>query len=166
MSNEDKKQLKIERLFDVSIEKVWDAWTNVSIVKKWWGPKDFTAPEINIDFREGGKYLYCMRGKVTPESPEQDFWSGGIFRKIIPGSKIILTDNFTDDKGNIVPASFYGMKGDFPLEMEVIVDFEDVNGKTKFTLTYPNLGNINSTDLEGMKEGWNQSLDKFAVVLK
>jgi hypothetical protein len=29
--------------------------------QKWWGPKAFTAPVVNIDLRVGGKYLSCMR---------------------------------------------------------------------------------------------------------
>lgn len=50
--------ITISRVFDAPREKVWKAWTDPELIKKWWGPKDFTAPRIEIDFRVGGKYLF------------------------------------------------------------------------------------------------------------
>jgi uncharacterized protein YndB with AHSA1/START domain len=77
--NTKERELVITRIFDAPREKVWKAWTDPERVKRWWGPKDFTAPVIKIDLRVGGKYLYCMR------SPEvKDFWSGGIFQEVVP----------------------------------------------------------------------------------
>lgn len=159
-------QLIITRIFDAPREKVWQAWTSPEIVKKWWGPKEFTAPEIRIDFREAGRYLFCMEGKAVTGEPIQRFCSTGVFREIMPMEKIVFTDSFADEKGHQVPATFYGMSEDFPLEMTVILTFEKIDGKTKFTLNYPDRGNIGDLDREGMKEGWNQSLDKLAEVLK
>jgi len=43
--------LIIERLFSASRAKVWKAWTIPDQVKRWWGPKDFTAPFAEIDLR-------------------------------------------------------------------------------------------------------------------
>lgn len=94
-----------------------------------WGPKDFTAPVIKIDFRVGGKYLWCMR---SPEG--EDYWSTGVYREIVEQEKIVTTDSFSDAQGNVVPASHYGMSGDWPLELLVTVIFEENDGKTKITL--------------------------------
>lgn len=52
MSNqiaENKNALVIERVFNVPIERVWKAWSDEETIKKWWGPKNFTAPIIKID---------------------------------------------------------------------------------------------------------------------
>lgn len=163
---QDKSGLTIERIFDAPLEKVWRTWTDPKIVKNWWGPKDFTAPKIQIDFREGGKYLYEMRGKAGPDMPVRDFWSGGVFKKIVPMKKIVLTDYFTDDKGNKVSSTYYGMSADFPMEMELMVTFKGQGDRTKLTLNYPTRGKMPAADRKGMKEGWNQSLDKMAEALK
>lgn len=64
----DKNEITISRIFDAPRESVWKMWTDPKEVKKWWGPKDFTAPEIKIDFTVGGKYLYCMRGAGASDS--------------------------------------------------------------------------------------------------
>ena len=43
---------------------------NPKYVMQWWGPKSFTAPFCEIDFRVGGKFLCCMR---SPDG--QEFWN-------------------------------------------------------------------------------------------
>ena len=102
-------ELVIRRVFDASRELVWKAWTDPERMKRWWGPKNFTAPVCKIDLRVGGAYLYCMR---SPEG--QDYWSTGVYREIVPQERIVCTDSFADEKGNTVPASHYGMDGDWP----------------------------------------------------
>jgi uncharacterized protein YndB with AHSA1/START domain len=56
------RDIVITRILDASREKLWKAWTDPEHEKRWWGPKDFTAPHISIDFLVGGKFVYCMRG--------------------------------------------------------------------------------------------------------
>lgn len=167
----EKNELVITYLFSAPPERVWKAWTEEEEIKKWWGPENFSSPYAEIDFRVGGKYLYCMRGVANPGEKERDFWSGGVFRDIVtpktgvPG-KIVMTDSFTDEKGNKVPATYYGMSEDFPLEMMIVVTFKNEDGDTKLTLQYPDMGGINAADLANMKEGWEQSLSKLEKTFK
>ena len=158
--NKNIKELTITRVFDAPRELVWKAWTEPERVKRWWGPKGFTSPVIKIDLRVGGEYLSCMR---SPEG--QDFWSKGIFREIVAPERLVMTDSFADKEGNTVPASYYGMSGDWPLEMLVIVTFEEQEGKTKLTLKHSGIEGISDTDRDNMEQGWSQSFDKLAVYL-
>jgi len=154
------KELIITRIFDAPRKLVWKAWTEPEMFKKWWGPKVFTAPTIKIDLQTGGKYLYCMRG---PDG--KDYWSTGVYREIVPMERIVVTDSFADEKGNVVPSTHYGVKG-FPMELEVTVEFEEIDdNKTKMTLKYPGL-DISDTDRRNMQQGWNESFDKLAEILK
>ena len=149
--------LAIERIFDAPVELVWQAWTQPEHLEKWFGPKDFTAPAVQNDFHVGGKYLYCMR---SPDG--QDYWSTGVYREIIQHRRIVATDSFADADGNVVPASHYGMQGDFPIEMQTTVTFEAQGNRTKLTINQAGMP-------AGMQEmagtGWNQSLDKLAAHL-
>jgi len=164
---ENANKFIITRVFDAPRESVWKAWTDPEIVKKWWGPKDFTAPSVDIGFKEGGKYLFCMRGSITPGGEKKDFWSTGKYLEIVPMEKIVITDSFADEKGNIVSAAHYGMDPDWPIEMQVEVLFEEAKpDKTKFTLRYPDIGKVKEKDLKDMRQGWNQSFDKLAETLK
>lgn len=154
MALKSDKDLVITRVFNASVEVVWKAWTDPEQMKEWHGPKDYTAPACIVDFRVGGKYLLCMR------SPEGiDYWSTGVYKEIIPLKKIVATDSFADEKGNIVSASHYGMTGDFPLELLLTVTFEDINGKTKLRLQHSGLPGGEMKELTNI--GWNQSLDKL-----
>src|SRR5687767_6963514 len=87
----------VNRIFNAPVELVWKAWTDPQHLMRWWGPKGFTSPACKIDFRVGGKYHFCMR---SPEG--QDLWSTGIYREIIPLKKLVWTDSFADEKGNVV----------------------------------------------------------------
>lgn len=166
MKNFNNNELVITRVFDAQIALVWKMWSDPEMYKKWWGPKIFTCPEIKIDFRVGGKFLGCMRGSPAPGMPVQDFWSTGTYKEIIPFKKIVVTDSFADEKGNIVPATHYGMEG-FPLEMLVTVIFEELaNGKTQMTLTHTGIENIDEKTRSGMDQGWNESFDKLAKSIK
>jgi uncharacterized protein YndB with AHSA1/START domain len=160
MSAQNNNELEITRIFDASREIVWKYWTDPGYFKKWWGPRDFTCPVSKIDFRAGGKYLHAMRSKDG-----QEFWSTGTYKEIIPIEKIVATDSFADSDGNVVPSTHYGMEG-FPLELEVILTFEDLGGRTKMTLRHVGIENIGEKMWEEMEKGWNQSLDKITQNLK
>ncbi|MFA5872204.1 MAG: SRPBCC domain-containing protein [Parcubacteria group bacterium] len=165
MQKDDQGQaLVIERIFAAPREKVWNAWTDPEMIKKWWGPKNFTVPHAEIDFKVGGKYLFAMRGAAGPGQPIRDFWSGGTYREIVPMEKIVMTDSFTDEKGNIVPASHYGMTGEWSTELKVKIVLEDQDGGTKMTLKH--VGIPAGENRDGAREGWGQSFDKLAEILK
>lgn len=146
--------LVIIRDFDASPELVWKAWTDPEHIKLWWGPKNFTAPFSRIDLSVGGTYLLCMR---SPEG--QEYWTTGVYREIIPLKRIVYTDSFSDENGNVVSSSYYGLGEDFPLELLVTVSFEDTGGKTRMTLRHEGLPAGEIKDMTGTS--WNESFDKL-----
>jgi len=163
-TNTVERDLVITRIFDAPRELVWKAWTEPEQVKRWWGLKLFTSPSCKIDFRVGGKYLFCMRSDSGPEAWQKGLWSTGVYKEIVPMEKIVCTDCFADEHGNVVPATHYGMPADFPLEMLVTVTFEKYKGnKTKMTLTH--VGIPAGEHYKGANQGWNESFDKLAESL-
>jgi uncharacterized protein YndB with AHSA1/START domain len=129
MSNE----VVIERIFNAPVQRVWDAWTKPEEAAKWWGPKHFTAPHMQIDLRVGGKYLFCMHGNegLSPEFIGKDFWTTGTYKEIVPLQKLVCTDSFSDKDGNIVDPKNFGMPPETPMIMEITILFEDLGDKTK-----------------------------------
>jgi len=153
------REIVITRIFDAPLEAIWRAWTEPDRIMRWWGPKDYTSPAAKIDLRVGGKYLYCMRSLEG-----QDIWSTGVYREIVPMERIVATDCFADEHGNIVPATHYGMTEDIALEMLLTVTFDERGGKTTLTLRHAGIpaGEMSAE----ASEGWNQSLDKLAESLR
>lgn len=155
----EERVIEITRVFNAPRTLVWKAWTDPKHFMQWWGPKNFTCPFAVIDFRVGGKYRNCMR---SPEG--KDFWTTGEYRDIIPMERIVYTDCFSDENGNVVHASYYEMPGDdWPLEMMVTVTFEDLNGKTRMILRH--IGHPAGRMGEMANMGWNESFDKLAEVI-
>jgi len=103
----------------------------------------------------GGEYLSCMR---APDG--KDYWSTGVYREIVPMERIVVTDSFADEKGNVVPASHYGMTEDFPLELLVTVTFEQLGNKTKMVLRHEGIPEGMMRELT--ETGWSESFDKLA----
>ena len=143
----------IQRVFELPVESVWSAFTEPEQFKKWWGPKDFTCPSSSMEARVGGKYLNCMRG---PDGKE--FWSTGTVKELVPQKKLVLTDSFSDEKGNVINASELGMPGDWPMESLITVIMDEADGATKFRLVHEG---IPAEMRDECIKGWSESLDKL-----
>ena len=152
---EQNNELVIERIFGAPVETVWKYWSEPEYLMHWWGPKDFTCPTYEADFRVGGKYLYDMRSNEG-----KDYWGTGVYKEIVPFEKIVCTDNFADKDGNVVPASYYEMTGDWPNELLVTLTFEEHAGTTKMILRHQGIPAGEMREQAG--SGWNESFDKMA----
>ncbi len=151
--------ITITRLFDAPREKVWQEWTEPVQYKCWWGPQDFDSPYANLDVRTGGKFLVSMRG---PDG--RQYWDTGKYEEVDPLNHLVYTDTFADENGNVVPASYYGMGPDTPLEMAIEISLEAVGDQTRLVLQH--CGLPEGDMLDNAKIGWNQSLDKLAECLR
>ncbi len=153
------ERLVVTRVFDAPRELVWKAWTDPKYVVQWWGPKGFTAPVCKMDFRVGGKFLFCMR---APDG--QEFWNGGEYFEIVVHEKIVYSMYFADAEGNKVQPAQYGIEHEAIDDAHDVITFEDFgDGQTKLTF----IGNesMESAKNSGQLEGMNQILDKVAAVV-
>jgi uncharacterized protein YndB with AHSA1/START domain len=149
------RRIVLTRTFAAPRALVWAAWTRPEMLMRWWGPEGFTAPVCKVDLRVGGTYLFCMR---SPDG--RDTWSTGVYREIAEPERLVCTDAFADEKGNVVPASHYGMEGDWPAELLFTVTLREQEGRT--TLTLEHLGIPEGELVRLTAEGWNGSFDKLA----
>ena len=152
-------ELVITREFDAPASALWQAWTKPEYAKRWWAPKSFTCPVAEIDFRIGGKFRLCFRS-----SEGKDLWGTGIYKEIVPNKRIAYTDSFADEKGNVVPASYYDMTDDYPIEMHITVTFTEKDGRTLMTLRHSGMPEGEQSDMAN--QGWNESFDKLEELLK
>ena len=156
-ANRPSDPMVITRVFDARPERIWRAWTDENEVKKWWGPNDYSSPSCNIEARVGGRFLASMRG---PDGKET--WSTGTYKEMVPNRRIVVTDSFSDEKGNVIDAADAGMPGDWPRELLVTIDFEEQQGKTKMT---PRHEGLPAEMKEPCRQGWSQSFDKMDAIL-
>src|SRR4051812_23991288 len=118
----------ISRTFDAPRDLVWKAFTEPALMKQWWGPKGFTVIASNMDLRPGGTYHYGMR---APDGSAM--WGKFVYQEISPPERMVLINSFSDEAGGITR---HPMASTWPLEMLSTFTFEDVGGKTKFTVRW------------------------------
>lgn len=150
----------INRTIHAPRELVWKAWTESDRLKIWSGPKSYTTTVFNMDPRVGGRYFNCMKS-----SEGQEIYSTGTILEMAVNEKLVMTDSFADDQGNIVSASHYGMEAEFPLVNQVTVKLTDIGSQTKLTVRYDAASPIPEEHLTGMRQGWNESFDKLDAYL-
>lgn len=159
MDERKSPDLEIRRVFNAPREAVWQAWTRSDLLKRWTGPAGFTAPVYTLDLRVGGRYLFCMRS-----SEGKDYWSTGVYREIVAPRRLVMSDSFADENGNVVPASHYGMEAEYPLELQVTVTLEERDGRTEMILRHA--GMPEGQERDGARDGWNTSFDKLAALVE
>ena len=153
------QRMIVTRVFDAPRELVWKAWTEPAYAMQWWGPRGFTAPSCEMDFRVGGKFLFCMR---APDG--QNLWTGGEYHEIVPHEKIVTSMYFSDSEGNKVQPASYGIEHEAIEDAHDVITFEDC-GNSQTRLTFAGNETMENATKSGQIEGMNQSLDKFAAVV-
>ncbi len=149
------RELVITRVFDAPRDLVFKAWTEPERLMRWWGPKGFTTPFCKIDLRPGGVIHFCMR---SPDG--HNIWCKGVYREIVEPERIVCTSFFSDEEGNLVQPTHYGLSADWPAETLFTVTFDEHEGKTELTLRQTGVPMIPERD--GAVQGWNESFDRLA----
>lgn len=89
---------------------VFRACTEPEELARWWGPRGFTTPAIEIDLRVGGRYRFAM------QPPAGDlFHLTGEFLEVDPPSRLVYTFVWEppgpDDRETVVRLTFRGVDG-------------------------------------------------------
>lgn len=152
----------LTRDFDAPLERVWNAWREPEMVKRWWGPTGFTAPVANMDFREGGRSLVCMR---APQAfGGQDFYNTWTYTKIEPLQRIEYLLRFADASGAPQSPAALGLPPGIPQEVPHEITFEPLGaGKTRVRVTERGYASEQTRDIS--TAGMNQCLEKMAAAL-
>ncbi len=157
-------EFTISRTFAAPRQRLFDAWSKPEIMAKWWGPKGLTVKSYTLDLRPGGIYHYCLQ---APDG--SDMWGKFVYREIVPPSRLVFVNCFSDEKGGITR---HPWSPNWPLKTLSTITFSEHEGGTKVTIQWTPL---NATELElktfeegkvGMQQGWTGTLDQLADYLK
>ena len=140
------RELTITRVLAAPRELVFKAWTDPAHLARWWGPKGFTNPVCEVDARVGGALRVVMRSPDGSEYPMK-----GEFREVVAPARLVFTNIAIDQDGSHM------------LEGLTTVTFAAQGDKTLMTLHTRAVGVIalSAQMLDGMEEGWTESIDKL-----
>jgi uncharacterized protein YndB with AHSA1/START domain len=138
--------LRIQRTFAASVEAVFDAWTSVEVLRRWWpaGP-GWTTTYAEADLRIGGLLRLVMR-----DPGGQEYGGGGRYVEISRPTRLAFTWRWDDPElaagDQLVEVTFTG----------------DHDGRTTVVLT--NSG-LTGEAIDSHEEGWQASFDNLDRVL-
>ncbi len=144
------RDLVLTRVLEAPRERVWQAWADPRQLAQWWGPAGFTNPVCEADLRPGGLLRIDMRGPDGTVYPMT-----GVYREVIAPGRLVFVSSALDEKGE-------------PLfEVLTTVTFAEQGGRTRLTVKAEVVKTTAGAApyLEGMAEGWSQTLDRLAEKL-
>src|SRR6478735_4555893 len=98
------REIVISRVIDAPRELVFEVFTEVRHLSRWWGPEGFGTTTRSFEFRVGGEWDFVMHG---PDGTAYDEWI--TWREISPPERIAL---------------LHGESRDDPSAFESVLTFE------------------------------------------
>jgi uncharacterized protein YndB with AHSA1/START domain len=95
------RELVISRIIDAPRELVFEAFTEVRHLSRWWGPDGFTTTTQSFEFRAGGSWEFVMHGADGTDYPEWISWT-----EITPPERISLIHGEYRDDPNAFESVF------------------------------------------------------------
>jgi uncharacterized protein YndB with AHSA1/START domain len=145
------RELSLTRIIDAPPAKVFKAWTDPGLLKQWFAPRPWTTPHAQLDVRPGGANLIIMRGPKGQEFP-----SRGVYLEVIDSERLVFTDAYT--------SAWEPAEKPF---MTVILTFEDLGGKTRYTarVFHWSVTDRETHERMGFHAGWGQCADQLAELV-
>lgn len=145
------RDLVLTRLIEAPRAKLFRAWTEPSLLKRWFAPLPYTTPHAELDVRPGGASLVVMRGPDGNEFPNR-----GVYLEVIENERLVFTDAYT--------AAWVPSEKPF---MTVILTFADEGGQTRYTARarHWTVADREAHEAMGFHQGWGQCADQLAALV-
>ena len=111
--------MTLTRTFDAPRDLVFKMWTDPTQWRNGGVPYGFTNPVCEIDARPGGVMLIHMRGPDGAVYPDTS-----VFTEVVAPERLVFTSTAIEDEA-----------GNPQLETLTTVTFEELDGKTRLTVT-------------------------------
>jgi uncharacterized protein YndB with AHSA1/START domain len=85
----------IERTYNASPQRVFDAWADPGAKTQWFGPSEKPAGSYSLEFHEGG------REHLSIPTPAGMYSFDAVYQDIVPGQRIVYTYDMHRDDARI-----------------------------------------------------------------
>lgn len=147
-----KLDLVFERIIDIPIELVWQAWTKPEHVTHWFTPAPWQTISCEIDLRPGGAFRTVMRSPDGEDRP-----NAGCYLEIVPMEKLVFTDA-------LLPG-FRPSKEPFFTAM-ILLETVPTGTKYKAIAIHADEETARAHEKMGFEKGWGQALNQLVAHMK
>lgn len=139
--------------YQVSTQRLWEAWIDPRQIERFWGPPGWPATFVRHDMTVGGRSEYFMTG---PDAQSSKAYF--VVEAIDPGRSFELIDGFRNEDGTI---------NDSMPTMRMRNDIEATTTGSRFTLvtTFPDVEAMEKIMGMGMQEGLTAALGQADEVI-
>ncbi len=111
-------EIRLTRVYDAPLHRVWDAWTVPDQIARWWGPRGFTLTTHHKDLRVGGTWRYTMHGPDGVDYPNL-----ATYHVVEPHRRLVYDHGATDDTPPLfrVTATFTEADGQTTLDLVFVL---------------------------------------------
>lgn len=148
---EDLRRVVLRYRFNASVEELFDAWTEPSILSQWWGPEGFRTRVLTMDLRPGGSFVFEMTAEDGGASR-----ISGVYHEISRPERLVFEINEHCDKD--LPAGVEPQVAPTP----VTVEFVSHGDLSEIILTQDGLLPSYS---ELVSWGWGGAMEKLKTAL-
>ena len=145
------RSMTASRVIAATPGRIYDAFLDPEELAAWLPPTGFSAEVHHLEPEVGGTFRITFTGE-TEAFAEYGHTFGGTYRELVPGERIVHTDEFETDDPT--------MAG----EMTVSITFEEVPEGTAVTVRQE--GIPEAIPPSDANEGWNDSLSNLATVVE
>ncbi|MDA5194327.1 SRPBCC family protein [Govanella unica] len=154
----------ITRTIDAPRDLVWQTFTELDHLLRWWGPKGSALMSDSFDLRPGGRFHYRMR---LPDGTIM--WGLFSYHELQEPDRIAFTSSFADEEGNVVRAPF---SDKWPLTVLNVWTFSEQDGHTRLEMVgRPHKATAEEQDQfrsmhDSMRLGFGGTFDQWDAYLK
>ena len=151
------------REVDAPIERLWEAFTEPVLIKKWWGPNGFTCPLANMDVRLGGVSLLGM--KAPPQYGGRVMYTTWSYTEVDPEVRLEFDLRFATSEGLTISPAEAGIGPGVPDEVPHVVTFDRLgDGRSRVSIVESGYTELAERDMSQL--GLEQCLDKLQVAVR
>ena len=140
------RELMVSRLIEGPRDVVFEAFTEVQHLSRWWGPEGFTTTTRTFEFSEGGVWEFTMHGPDGSEYPNWIQWM-----EIRPPEVIVLRHGEGPDDPEQFSSTFFFEERTDGTRVILRSEFKTKELRDRAAEEY------------GAIEGGNQTLDSLAT---
>lgn len=143
------REIELRRTYDAPRAVVFSMWTEAAHLAGWWGPEGFSAPHVESDPHPGGALVIEMAGQGMHQTMR------GRYREVVVPERLVVDA--------LVP----GPGGSPIIESTHTVTFAERGDRTDVVVRARASVFMDAARaaLEGMRAGWNQSLQRLDDVV-
>lgn len=155
-------EVSASRDVDAPVGRLWEAFTEPALVKRWWGPIGFVCPLANMDVRLGGVSLLGM--KAPPEYGGRVTYTTWSYTEVDPAVRLEYDVRFATSEGLTISPAEAGLGAGVPEEVPHVVTFDSL-GSSRSRVSIVESGYTEVAERDMSQVGLEQCLDKLEAVL-